>query len=71
MGGSTGRSSSRCFEDPGIGRWDCISAKGTGTVDEEERGVLENRGNNYLWPRFLLVMMGQLGAFLLVESVKA
>ena len=28
MGGSIGRSSSRCVEGPGIGRWDCISAKG-------------------------------------------
>ena len=28
MGGSTGRSSSRCFEGPWIGTWDCISANG-------------------------------------------
>jgi hypothetical protein len=39
MGGSTGCSLSRCFEDPRVGRWDCISAKGTGKMDEEERRV--------------------------------
>ena len=51
MGGSTGRSSSCCFEDPGIGRRGCISAKGTGTMDQEKRGVLEDHNADYLWPR--------------------
>ena len=38
MGGSTGRSSSRSFEDPGAGRWDSMSGE-TGTMDEEEWGL--------------------------------
>ena len=48
IGGSTGRSSSRGFGDPWIGRWDSISGRGAGTTDEEEWGAQEGRSTSYL-----------------------
>lgn len=41
MGGSTGLSSSRCLEGPGVGRGDCIPTNFREMMDEEEQGNLE------------------------------
>ena len=49
MGGSTGRSSSRCLEGPGVGRWEYISINGTGMVNGEEQGNLGYQSADYLW----------------------
>lgn len=43
MGGSTGRSSSRCLEGPGVGRGGCMPANFSEMVDEEEQRNLECR----------------------------
>ena len=39
MGGSTGRSSSRSFGDPWVGRWDSISGRGPGQWTRENGGL--------------------------------